>query len=101
MDQSQSVDSNRSGRSKPAAATAVKQDEDQHPLRESHEDERITQAQQIYAENAKSSRVRKIDVTGMNILDLKVEHFTLHQPVRDVSIVAFIRRVPEAVVKEP
>ena len=101
MDQSQSVDCNRSHCGKPASATTVKQKEDQHSLRESHEDERITQAEQIETENPKSGRIRKIDIAGMNILDLKVQYLTFHQPLRDVRIVALIRRVPEAVVKEP
>ena len=61
----------------------------------------ISQAQYVQPEEPERDRVEKVDVPGMDILNVAIQHLTVEQPLGDVGVKAVVRGVPVAIVKVP
>jgi len=92
--------SQRDARGGCAPPILVREDqEEHHRLHEAGKDERVAKADEIGAKKVKRGRVEEVDVTGVHILHLDVQRFAFENPLRDVGIVTFVRRIPAPVVE--
>ena len=86
-----------SGRSAPRLPP-MKDEEEHGSLEQPRQDERVAEADEIGAKHAKRRGVDEADVAGVHVLHLQVQRLSLQNPLRDVSVVPFVGRIPEPVV---
>ena len=88
-----------SARHRHQRAPREEEQEDQADLNEGQQGEGIAQAHQLGSEQCEGRRVGEIDVSGMHVLDIAVEHLAGQKPVGYMGVGALIGRMPEPVME--